>query len=1004
VVVAGLMAAGVGVVVASPVSASASVVGIQRQSQQPTVLAPRPGQVVRGDVVQIAVRAGVGADALSTRLNGHGVAGQFGPDHRGVRTLEASLSDGLRRGVNVLEVTARPTFSRVRRATIRFTVSAGEPLVGAGRDRRVIVGERVQLDGRAVSAGPGNGAASVHWQVVASPGGDPSASAARLRDAADRDAVFAPERPGEYTLKLTDRTVAGPVSDEVRFTAVPASPMVAIDTMVDGPGGAPGIRVGGTTYAAAGLAGDPAGVVQVLVLDRQSLGFVSNASYTNGDEVAAALGKLDDGDLVIVALQKPGGSRTQPLTGEPLTTALAAIGFPSTEPTTDGPVTGGDLSVIGVPGMSPGDADIHVDSAGGAMRGYLSPDQHLEYGFVAPELIHLIVAGATPPCDSNQRCNGGFEVSKLSATTGQVLAHETFITNPVSKSATDASAAAVQMSGYLASASTGQLIEIQTLSQASATGDTSPAPVGNVSRVDLDGLAGAVASVGGTRNGFNREALKVGPAGGEPLYSLIGWPDAGAGHGIEAAADVDGVSSKPHLEVLLRRDHTYVLRPVQSSGQGAVPATLQQLVLGAPGAKAWPLSGDLGDSRALGYLGALDPRLGCDPRSAYWTQGLTEADTNSVADTIRDADMPTASDIDPCTGKAVAFDASQFTAARRELLIELKWVGNVRSYLSKLGSPFVNGALTSWTDAQSIADKVYAAASSPDADTALRWTSFTQTILNLLGPFTGGVTSEIASVMDFGTWLAGADANGSPTDGEVRIKADQLGAELVNQAQQSQATLDRVGDILVSDYAKLSTLGPVAGCNPTSAACNPAFAFSEADKAAASTAFVRGIERIAYEKLMPLDYHVFLLNRYPDDRADRDHNGYDFSDGTEPPALTRYECTEANQFDATFPPLATTYQLSILDPVSPPTNQWNVLVFAESADHREHPTPPPDRILHRMFDPVSRSLDPSAGGLGVSPTAFMSGAKKYAFDSISAGQPPGDDPTCTWAGNLTPPQ
>jgi hypothetical protein len=39
-------------------------------------------------------------------------------------------------------------------------------------------------------------------------------------------------------------------------------------------------------------------------------------------------------------------------------------------------------------------------------------------------------------------------------------------------------------------------------------------------------------------------------------------------------------------------------------------------------------------------------------------------------------------------------------------------------------------------------------------------------------------------------------------------------------------------------------------------------------------------------------------------------------------------------------------------------------------------TPPPDKILSRMFGPVPRTNDPKAGGLGISPVDFMGNVKQ----------------------------
>jgi hypothetical protein len=64
-------------------------------------------------------------------------------------------------------------------------------------------------------------------------------------------------------------------------------------------------------------------------------------------------------------------------------------------------------------------------------------------------------------------------------------------------------------------------------------------------------------------------------------------------------------------------------------------------------------------------------------------------------------------------------------------------------------------------------------------------------------------------------------------------------------------------------YAKLSVVAPKALCNP-GPSCPRAFAFTKADRQHASVDFERGIERTAYEKLMPLGYKVFKLTRHDD--------------------------------------------------------------------------------------------------------------------------------------------
>jgi hypothetical protein len=102
------------------------------------VVSPRPGQVVHSATALVRVRAG----ARAVRLNGKRIGGQLGDERRGVRALRASVSHGLKRGRNVLNV------RRGKRATtVRFRVRPDGPLVGAGLDRQVAVGGPVDLKG-----------------------------------------------------------------------------------------------------------------------------------------------------------------------------------------------------------------------------------------------------------------------------------------------------------------------------------------------------------------------------------------------------------------------------------------------------------------------------------------------------------------------------------------------------------------------------------------------------------------------------------------------------------------------------------------------------------------------------------------------------------------------------------------------------------------------------------------------------------------------------------------
>src|SRR6476469_7087532 len=69
------------------------------------------------------IRVHAGAQAtLTGRLNGRDVSKDFGEPRGGVRRLDATVSQGLPHGCNVLRVTVGRPAGRARRTTVRFTV------------------------------------------------------------------------------------------------------------------------------------------------------------------------------------------------------------------------------------------------------------------------------------------------------------------------------------------------------------------------------------------------------------------------------------------------------------------------------------------------------------------------------------------------------------------------------------------------------------------------------------------------------------------------------------------------------------------------------------------------------------------------------------------------------------------------------------------------------------------------------------------------------------------
>ena len=835
------------------------------------------------------------------------------------------------------------------------TARSERGLVSAGRGQRGLVGETIELTGRVGRARQG---LPDRWRVTSEPRNArgrqaPSLSWSRL------DALFRARVPGVYRLRLTVGRGAAAVSGSVSVTEIPATPMVPVHTMV-GVSSHGGIRVGDVTYES------PRATVQVVVLARKTLGFVSNTVYALHTlyQMEADLKKLPATDLVIVSLRSlPTGYKND----SNLIKALSYIGAKFSVPY-DTPWV--DYSAIGVPKMHEGEADQMIAPAAGgseqqpaaAMRGYLSPDQYLEYGYIPSRQV-IRHYGADNRCAPDETWHGircpvasegaGFWVESFTPYTfTPIESNRHYFATGGSDNASQQYAAAL-MAEKLGSIPRGDVVTVESMSSRAANG-AYLSPVGhNIDRQTMEKLALAVARVGGTRNAFNRAAGMVpAAASAGAVYTLVGWAGAGEGKGAESAADVNGVGDTARLDLVLRPDHESLLRPAEVTTNGDPPSALSELVLDR-GKDKWPLADDPGAMRAFAYLGSTDGQLGSDPRSAYWTQDLNQTATNAMIAELEHVAYPTGSD----------FTKEQFETARVELIKELGWVGKVRAYLGELSSPFTDNALSSWATVQTVADKVYKSVAPPNDETATSWNELVKLILHMLDPVTAGVSGHVADLLDFGVWAYGASKSGAPTSGEFRVKANELGARLVERALEAKPTYDRVGDAIVSDYAALRELGTNAGCNPSDPKCPRQWAFTRADKTQASVDVYRAAEALAYQTMIPLGYWVYEMR--PAVLA-------------KPPIYQeQYKCGGGHPFSNVSTKASATL-LQALD-TKGKENEYQVYALAQRGYPSEYPDPPTVEVRDRMFDPVSQSGDPNAGGLGIPQAQFMADAERHKW-------------------------
>jgi hypothetical protein len=944
------------------------------------IVNPRAGQVVEANTVRIGVRRGAG---LRVWLNGRRLATkEFGRARRQVRSLEASISHGLRQGQNVVRVRVKQR-GKVRHAKLRFRVNAPDPLVGAGRDAVAGVGYPFQLAGL---IGPGGSAAGIEWTPIREPEegeqGCPEEKAV-LHSPNGPTASFRPPLPGRYVFRA--RSADG-AADRVEVTASAPNRLPPFETMA-GSGAGAGIKVGRTTYLLS-KASTPAGAdrsgLQVLVLERETLKCVSNTRYASVTELNSDLHakEMDSSKLVVVAMQP--GATGSPSDGKALYEALGSIGFPKEK---DGalPTFPGSFSGVGVPKMNQGDADVNILPAGSGetadMVGYLTPDQYGNFGYVPSRSAQFILLSkGEGPCGSAQQCEEktGFFVRNLNPRT---LApgpdSGTFYATGWQAHAADA---VTKMTEALEHLPAGNVVEIETRSGRSPENDgVYLPPVAKVSKAQMVALANAVAEVGGTKNAFNKIARLTGEISSFGLtYALVGWQGAEEGEGAESAAGVYGEPAGPGISGILRPDRRSLMRPAQISS--LYPTESLAGVVMEPPTTKWPLEGNLGAMKAFRWLGGVDKRLGAEPRVAYWSQEL-DADTwNTIG---KEVAAKTYAEV-PAPQQA-EFSKAQFEEARKELSQELFWVAKVREFLDHLSKPFEKERFASWAQAQTIADEIYSETKPPDTETTLHWIEFTSIMLKLAGPLTAHVSNEMGEVLDLGVWAFGADKEGHPSYDGVSIKAHALGKTLSEQMAAAAATYEAMGDVIVSDPKKLALVGTYALCKP-GPGCKEAFSFDAPERKRASADLRRSVERLTWEKLLPLGFNTYRLHK------DKEP---EFVAG-KPRSIHKYACgwyAPWKYFNEFQTQQSVGNMLLELDPQGT-NNRWQILVFARPEGNYGYA--PDEKVLKNLTEPVPKDNSPEQKGLGISMEKLISEEETELW-SPNSGEPEKErEDACYW--------
>ncbi|HKZ15792.1 MAG TPA: hypothetical protein VJL81_18295 [Solirubrobacterales bacterium] len=991
------------------------------------IVSPGPGQQVRSNHLRLVVRAGPEHEDLKARLNGVAIGRRFGVEPaKRRRTLDVSPIDGLRRGRNVLKVWVRGP-GGYHHATVRFDIAHHRPLASAGVDRRIVVGSRVELQGLLKLDKSDQGPRHLRWAVVAAPAR--SLLSLRAGTVAERSAersafggrrtlspTFRPDVRGRYKVKLTASTGNGTSTNSATVYAVPPNPLIVLKTEVPATAQEPrpGIQVGGEVLRApwlhtSGKEGDYSGTLngvhyeatwQIVAFDRSTMALKWNRTYglcekgdeaypcvigENGDpswvELIKELASLGP-ETLVVAASHPSGAGPGAVWSDPdaysyASNNLRGIGFPVESETLYGTqmraATAGEMSGVGVPGISTGDAKFIIGGGQSGLNGYLTPDSNSpkHYFYVPAQRVPFDTRSARScsavECTVAQTVGGsvvngtieagqaGFLVAGFDRHTLAPVEHQTFVTatgvNEGSGSLGGREAG--NMAAYINGAAERELVvTISSIHGPNQSGAVFFTP--GVAPETWERLLQSIVAIGGTREGFNAAATTVGSD-----YTLVGRAH------LEEGAAQEAVGAGARLQGALVPNAQSVYEPLSvTRGEVPPPEKLMQIVMRAPQPTAWPLEGNAEATEAIAAIGLQCSQLGGNPRGAYWTQLTTPEIATVALEQVRKSSRPA----------NAKFSAKAFGEAKAELEKEIEYVKAVRVYMKELAQPANQAGKIGWEEASTVAAELEERLKTLKEEGQAN-AEYLAVIEEALEIFSLG--AEVKKYEQLANFLAGAaiaaetgqtvwDANyeGASKEPGVTVQALQLGKELRIQAEADEATFARMGDIIVSDWTKLQEVGRYGGCNPNGGACGAYEELSHNEEAeqTAAAAMKRAFDRDIYEKLVPLAFPIW-------------NTGLTINQEAKVPNEA-FECNDLSHPFWGAPQLAFHRSLWQYNPVTG-MKTWRVYLSVARSERTYGWAP--ETMLKRMFEPVPvESSNAETGGLGMNPGGFMRQGLKIA--------------------------
>jgi hypothetical protein len=776
---------------------------------------------------------------VRVRLNGRLVTGATARSQPTLWTGSLSASYGLRYGVNRLRVlVAEPGRGRYAVVSRRFVIRRTKHLAAAGRDRKVRPGWHVRLDARRSRAARG-GRLRYRWRLIAKPRG----SRARLRRPRAARPLVVPDRPGRYAVRLTVRrgSPRRTSSDRVTLQSAPNSLLVPFQGLSQ-QGGRNGIQIGGTFYPNTSPTGKG---MQWLTLDRNTLLPVRNGNSwidgSGGDgehgvpELQAALTTQGLNQLVVLSHAPASLPAVDSNQYDAFNDAMKVLGVGSIDPILLG-AKGEKLVIAGVPLGGGGSGSYTHGGAPNGLKGSLIPDVSERFRFVSERPEFNTSASSTSSKNTMMVREQSVSETLLPDTEG---GFQVTIINPVDFTVQDSQV--FRTYGVGDGNSANDLIGLRAMAKflndnADDRWHVAVQSIGHVQNPGVDFFGNedpiqAWLDVATALSQYGANPHIFATANGS--YAFLGGSQLDRDQSVDSSSQIvlDPTTDPPTREkgtlkgrATMRPDGAF--KPVAVDPAESFDSKLYDIVFASP--TPWKYTAAAGEPNADAYTKALadisnyvqdlkpyppSPRVAYSKDAAVTAINWSDAKTDLLG-------MPYPGDGYTCTNDAgrikkyPGYTRQQFCALSQELQTEFDWINAVKTLFSNYEEVFNRSGGAQWGDLQTIGTDILDKLPGQDPSTAVAWevggaVAALGSAGLVLGPSPPLVAWEaFVAVYELIEQLT--TGGGAPVGGEIEKKINQLAAGVETRMFDAANALDRLRDVIVSDYGRLSTLGPVA--------------------------------------------------------------------------------------------------------------------------------------------------------------------------------------------------